>query len=185
MNRDQYKLIIANLLKKSSITQNADKIVFKRNPASPSSFSMLWPNASLGEDIRFGILEIDAQFLEFLNSGEAPPNARSADQAYEYMKEDALEFDRGKATQEQYDDVRNNLLIAQGEDFYDINRMLNNGDDKVFVKMMLDEGRKTELVTAFRKWKETGQGLKSELVPFLAKLQIKKISKRDKGEKLK
>lgn len=180
MNKYQYKLIIAELLKKSNITQNLDKIKFRKNTGGQNLFDMIWLNTHLNEEIRFGILEIDKKFLEFLRSGEAPQGSHSADEAYLYLKTDDLDFDRGRATQEQYDIVKNNLLTAQGDDFYAINKMLNTGTDKTFVKMNLDTNKKNALVSSFEAWLKTGRGLKSEPIPHLAKIKNKKISFREK-----
>ena len=140
------------------------------------SFNMIASVPHLNETIKFGELQIDKDFIEFLKSPFAPEGHESPDRAWLYFRSHDLDITDPST----YAILTSNLETIISGDTKKIDEFINRGVNNASLKVSLDEGevpdspKHEELTQAFNDWKEKGKGRVSEPIPHLAN---KKTSK--------
>jgi hypothetical protein len=137
----------------------------------------------LNENVKFGNLSIDKNFMNFLKSQFAPKDAWDAQNAFWYLREGVLVIS-DKISQRVYDQISQNLKTLMSGDKQKINNLIMTGDMNLELPVVPDTSHRmrnnsyNQLMESYRRYLQQGVGRSSEAIPRLAK-QINIISFRN------
>lgn len=169
------------LKKKSQILPYVNSIIFEPR-GDGRSFTMSFFVPSMNENVQFGILGIDKNFINFLKSPFAPKSSLIPEKAYGYFKDKVL-IPSDKMSKKVGDQILQNLKILMNGDKNQIDKYMMDGFNNLELPTIVDlsnlqrNSERNELIGSYKKYLSQSVGRSSEAIPHMASISFRETSK--------